>query len=272
LSLDASGDVYATGSFQGTATILGSTFTAQTSTSASGTNAFLIKLGPSGTAPSVSVDAAAGQALTSGNSPINFTVAFSSPVVNFVASDVTLSGTATGAAVTGVSATGPTTYNVAVSGMSGLGTVIATVAAGVVQDPYGDYNAVSTSPGGDNSVTFTSFFAVTAPASGTFVAGQIATIQWSTANLVAGHSTTVSLGYDADVTSFGANEHWIEIGGVTAANGTAVYSWNTTGVAAGTYYLGGYLYDANTAKAIFSSISTPIVIQDVEGIPVVTTG
>ena len=72
-------------------------------------------------------------------------------------------------------------------------------------------------------------------------AGQTVTIQWTAANVAAGSS--VSLAYDT-TTNWG-NPKWIEIGAVTAANGSASYSWNTTGVAAGTYYLGGYLWDAN---------------------------
>ena len=84
-------------------------------------------------------------------------------------------------------------------------------------------------------------FTLTGPTSGTFTAGQTVTIQWTAANIDAGSS--ISLAYDT-TTNWG-NAKWIEIGAVTAANGAASYSWNTTGVAAGTYYLGGYLWDAS---------------------------
>ena len=72
--------------------------------------------------------------------------------------------------------------------------------------------------------------------------------------------TKISLGYDADTTPFDANQQWIEIDGVTAANGAASYSWNTTGVAAGTYYLSGYMYDFSTNPAVYSHLGTSIVI------------
>ena len=84
-------------------------------------------------------------------------------------------------------------------------------------------------------------FMLSGPTSGTFTAGQIVTIQWTAGNIDGGSS--VSLAYDT-TTNWG-NPKWIEIGAVTAANGSASYGWNTTGVAAGTYYLGGYLYDSN---------------------------
>ena len=37
-------------------------------------------------------------------------------------------------------------------------------------------------------------------------------------------------------------------------------AWNTTGVAAGTYYLSGYMYDSATGKAVYSHLGTSIVI------------
>jgi len=73
--------------------------------------------------------------------------------------------------------------------------------------------------------------------------------------------SAVILGYDPDATPFDANQHWIEIGGVTAANGVSSYVWNTTGMAAGTYYLDGYMYDCSTGQAIASSLTTSIVIS-----------
>ena len=82
-------------------------------------------------------------------------------------------------------------------------------------------------------------FTLTGPTSGSFTAGQTVTIQWTAANVDAGSS--VSLAYDT-TTNWG-NAKWIEIGALTAADGSGSYSWNTSGVAAGTYYLAGYLYD-----------------------------
>ena len=87
------------------------------------------------TAPLVTINQAATQADPTGISPINFTVVFSEPVLGFATGDVTLSGTA-GATTAIVSGSG-TTYNVAVSGMTGSGTVIANVLAGVATNSAG---------------------------------------------------------------------------------------------------------------------------------------
>ncbi|MGH2582693.1 MAG: sortase [Anaerolineales bacterium] len=104
--------------------------------------------------PTVTVEQAAGQADPTGASPINFTVTFSEKAVGFETGDVTLGGTA-GATTDVVSETAPndgTTYNVAVSGMSGGGTVTASVAAGVATDISANLNLASTST--DNEVTY----------------------------------------------------------------------------------------------------------------------
>ena len=102
------------------------------------------------TAPTVTINQAAGQPDPTNAAPINFTVVFSKAVTDFVTGDVTLGGTA-GATTAIVSGSG-TTYNVAVSGMTGSGTVIATVAAGVAHDAAGNANTASTST--DNTVTY----------------------------------------------------------------------------------------------------------------------
>ncbi len=104
--------------------------------------------------PSVTIDLAAGQAATTNVSPINFAVTFSEAVVNFAAAGVTLGGTATGTLVATV--TNPSgdqmTYNVAVSGMTGDGTVTISLAAGAAHDAVGNPCLASTST--DNSVTY----------------------------------------------------------------------------------------------------------------------
>lgn len=106
------------------------------------------------TTPTVTVSQNAGQADPTNASPINFTVVFSEPVNGFATGDVTLDGTAgaTTATVTEAAPMNGTTYNVAVSGMTGDGTVIASLAAGVASDAAGNGNAASTST--DNSVGY----------------------------------------------------------------------------------------------------------------------
>lgn len=75
--------------------------------------------------PSVTINQAVGQADPTTASPINFTAVFSEAVTGFTNTDVVLSGTA--GATTVVVTGGPTTYNVAVSGMLVAGTVIANI-------------------------------------------------------------------------------------------------------------------------------------------------
>jgi LPXTG-site transpeptidase (sortase) family protein len=113
----------------------------------------------------VTIDQAAAQLDPTNTSPILFTAVFSAPVTDFATGDVSLSGTA-GATTAAVSGSG-TTYTVSVSGMTGNGTVIATVAAGVAHDASANPNEASTST--DNSVMYDiSSLVVTAsnPASG----------------------------------------------------------------------------------------------------------
>jgi len=88
------------------------------------------------TQTSVTIDQAAGQADPTSASPINFTAVFSKPVSGFTGAGVTLSGTAGGTKTVTVSG-GPSTYNVAVSGMTSSGTVLASIPAGVAQDAAG---------------------------------------------------------------------------------------------------------------------------------------
>ncbi len=104
-------------------------------------------------APTVTINqklSAPAQSDPANSSPINFTVDFSESVTGFTEADVTLSGSAnpTTAIVTGSG----TTYNVAVSGMTASGTVIASIPSTVAQDAAANNNNASTST--DNTVSF----------------------------------------------------------------------------------------------------------------------
>ena len=103
--------------------------------------------------PTVTINQAVAQADPTSVSPINFTAIFNETVTGFATGDVTLSGTA-GATTAVVTGSG-TTYNVAVSGMTTNGTVIATVGASVAVDGAGNGNAGSIST--DNTVTYNAF-------------------------------------------------------------------------------------------------------------------
>ena len=103
-------------------------------------------------APSVTINQAAGQADPTSASPINFTVTFSETVTGFTASDISFAGSTVGGTLTAVvTGTGPT-YNVAVSGMTGAGTVVVSVPAGAATDAAGNASLASTST--DNTVAF----------------------------------------------------------------------------------------------------------------------
>ncbi|MBI4463267.1 MAG: DUF11 domain-containing protein, partial [Acidobacteria bacterium] len=101
----------------------------------------------------VAINQAAGQADPTGVEPINFTVVFNEPVTGF--GEVTLGGTAVDGATTAI-ITGSVPgalYNVEVINISGPGTVIASIPAGVATGTLsGLPNAVSVSI--DNEVTF----------------------------------------------------------------------------------------------------------------------
>jgi hypothetical protein len=109
-----------------------------------------VSITPDITSPTVTINQASGQADPANSSPINFTVVFSDSVSDFVAGDVTISGTA-GATNVFVTGSGPT-YNVAVSGMTTGGTVIATIGASVAHDAANNPNTASSST--DNTVTY----------------------------------------------------------------------------------------------------------------------
>jgi len=107
------------------------------------------------TAPTVTINQGGSQADPTAAGPIDFTVVFNESVTDFITGDVTLGGTASGTLTGTVSEIAPndgTTYNVAVSGMTGSGTVIASLGAGVAMDLAGNVNAASTST--DDTVTF----------------------------------------------------------------------------------------------------------------------
>src|SRR5215218_8865643 len=103
------------------------------------------------TKPNVTINQASGQVDPTSTSPINFTAVFSESVTGFTDTDVTISGTA-GGTKTVVVTGGPSTYNVAVSGMTQRGTVVASIPAGGAQDSFANGNAASTST--DNTVTW----------------------------------------------------------------------------------------------------------------------
>ena len=105
------------------------------------------------TRPSVAVDQALAQVDPTSTSPVHFTASFSEPVTGFGTGDVSLAGSSVGGPLTAtVSGTGAV-YDIAVSGMTSSGTVVASVLSGEAADAAGNSNLVSTST--DNTVSFT---------------------------------------------------------------------------------------------------------------------
>ncbi|HEU4331334.1 MAG TPA: PQQ-dependent sugar dehydrogenase [Lapillicoccus sp.] len=129
-------------------------------------------------APTATINQAAGQPDPTSASPITFTVVFSEPVTGFAATDVGFAAsTVGGTLVASVSGTGPS-YTVAVTGMSGNGTVVASVPAGAANDAAGNPSAGATST--DNAVTFNSptdgtppTVSISAPAASSTVTGTV---------------------------------------------------------------------------------------------------
>ena len=86
------------------------------------------------TPPTVTINQASTQGDPTNTLPIRFSVVFSEPVSGFSGDDVTMTGTATGTPTASVTGSGPN-YEVAVSGLTGGGTVIASIAAGKATTP-----------------------------------------------------------------------------------------------------------------------------------------
>ncbi len=104
-----------------------------------------------GTAPTVTINQAAGQADPTSGVPITFTVVFSEAVTG-LCDGRRDAGQHGGRDDGDGDRAAATTYTVAVSGMTGDGTVIATIGAGVAHDAAGNANVASTST--DNTVTY----------------------------------------------------------------------------------------------------------------------
>ncbi len=103
------------------------------------------------TRPTVTINQLVGQPDPTNNSPILFAAVFSEATTDFATGDVTVGGTSGGTKVGSVFS-GPTTFTIAVTGMTISGTVVATIPAGVATDAAGNLNFASTSV--DNTVTW----------------------------------------------------------------------------------------------------------------------
>ncbi len=193
------------------------------------------------TAPTVSIIQAAAQADPTSTSPINFTATFSETVTGFATGDVTLSGTA-GATTATVTGSG-TTYNVAVSGMTGSGTVIATIAAAKATDTAGNNNTASS--GGDNTVTYNK------PATAT-ISGLVEGAGESGTVVLSGASVSVKL--NAGDPNFDKNTPANNLVGTAIADGSGNYSVGTSGFR-GTGLAIGSIIDVTASATDYLSVT-----------------
>jgi len=130
------------------------TFTAANGVAPNAIQSFTLNVNqaPDTTAPTVTLNQAAGQADPTSASPVDFTVVFSEPVTGFTAADISFTGSTTPGTLTAIiSGAGPT-YNIAVSGFTGPGTIVASIPAGAATDAAANPSAASTST--DNTVTY----------------------------------------------------------------------------------------------------------------------
>ncbi len=112
----------------------------------------IISLTVDTTRPTVTINKTAAQADPTGTQPIGFTTTFTETVTGFIGTDVTTSAsTAPGTKTINITG-GQATYTASVSGATGTGTIVASIAAGVASDTAGNLNLASTST--DNSVQF----------------------------------------------------------------------------------------------------------------------
>ena len=120
------------------------------------------------TAPTAAIiTQAAGQTDPTSTLPINFQVTFPQAInlSSFVSADITNGGTAAGVktvTITEIAPNNGTTFNVAINGLTGSGTVTISIAAGTWQDAAGNNNT-ATSTNTDNNVLYNANTAPNAP-------------------------------------------------------------------------------------------------------------
>ncbi len=146
--------------------------------------------------PSVTINQATGQSDPATVGPLNFTVVFSEAVTGFSSSDVTLSGSAgaTTAVITEIAPNNGTTFNVAVTGMTTAGTVIATIPADAALNSNNVGNTESSST--DNTITYVE------PTAPTVTINRAAT----QADPTFGIPIRFTVVFDQDVTGFEASD------------------------------------------------------------------
>ena len=205
------------------------------------------------TQPTVTIAQAAGQADPTNASPINFTVTFSETVTGFASNDISFVGSTVGGTLTAVlTGTGPT-YNVAVSGMTTAGNVVASVPAGAATDAAGNLSLGSTST--DNTVAYTAGGDTIAPT---------ATITAPTGATPLSGSVTITANA-ADNVGVAGVQFLLDNNALGAEDTTSPYSisWDTTTAANGTHTLVARARDTSGNTAL----SAPVTVNVANAIP-----
>lgn len=94
--------------------------------------------------PTVTIVQASGQADPTSAGPILFTAVFSKPVTGFSGADINFTGSTTPGTLTATVSGSGTTYTVSIGGMTGSGTVVASIPGSVATDLAGNGNAAAT--------------------------------------------------------------------------------------------------------------------------------
>jgi hypothetical protein len=209
-------------------------------------------------APAVTINQAAGQADPTTQSPIQFTVVFSKPInaSSFTGSDISFAGSTVGGTLQASISGSGANYTVSVTGMSGNGTVVASIPAGGVTDAAGNGNTASTST--DNSVTFGSAPGVTInqgagqpdPTNGNSIKFDVVFSAPVTGFTDASHvdltgSTNGGAGLTATVTAIDASDYTVTVTGMPANSTGTVKATITAGAA--TAITGGQTSLASTS-------------------------
>ncbi|MCT7991379.1 Ig-like domain-containing protein [Laspinema olomoucense] len=198
-------------------------------------------------APTVTINQDPGQSDPTAATTMNFAVVFSEPVTGFDGSDITLGGTAgaTTATVTPVGGDSKT-YNVAVTGMTGAGTVTASVNVGAASDTAGNTSTASTSS--DNEVSYDNSI----PTVTSIVPADANPSNAATVNYTVTFSETVTSVDASDFSLVAGSIADAAITSVTGSGNTYIVAVNT-GTGDGTIQL-----ELNDDDSIINSLSVPL--------------